>query len=65
MEMEETDIKILKQVFKENREGFQRLADEKPAEERRNLFKKFQTKIKDVYRYFTSNKEEKIGYITI
>jgi len=65
MQMEKKDVKILRQVFHDNRDGFQRLAEEKPAEERRSVLKKFQSKVKEAYRHITGEKEEKIGYITL
>ncbi len=53
------DEKILKQVMEENRNGLERLADEEPAEERRNPLKRLKRKIEGLFK-----REEKVGYIS-
>lgn len=53
------DEKILKQVMEENREGLARLADEEPAEERRNPLKRLKKKIEGLFK-----QEDKVGYIS-
>ena len=58
--MEATEKKIIEKVIEENKEGFQRLAEEKPAAERRSKLKRIERKIKDLFR-----KEEEVGYITV
>lgn len=53
------DEKILKQVMKENKDGLERLANEEPAEERRNPLKRLKRKIEGLL-----EKEEKVGHIS-
>ncbi len=53
-----TKKEIVKQVIEDNQKGFERLAREEPAAERRSRLKRLERKIKD----FLQNEKE-VGHI--
>lgn len=53
------DDKIIEKVLEQNKKGLKRLADDKPAAERRSKLKKIEKKIKDLFQ-----NEKKVGRIT-
>mgnify|MGYP006303393977 CR=1 FL=1 len=58
--MKDDEKEIVERLIEENERGLERLANEEPAEERRSRLKRFERRVRSLFK-----KEEDVGYIKV